>query len=326
MSGLTSAATNGMRGATFRVSMHQFNETRFAGKTFYQRFIEGCQTDAMLAGQRGEVAVSDLMGAGHQIGSDDAVGATQIVGHKLVARVGQQLTKHPKCRVGRHAVAEQRMGGNPRKSKLDHRAGGERGNALEPRAGFAVISGKGQIWPHRPSQNEFRKRAVPMRNVECGMRSNLISVFAKLRAPGHATRCPWGIRNIVAADVSRLKLLPRWNNERTDVRYCVWIGHCPVPKRRRAGALQDASRSPSRFEFPPGFGPGRPSAAFPGNHHAIRVHPRPSMVKVSFRQTLPPWRRLCAWPWIYSRFPEIRLRVWNHSPSRHRPAHRLCHP
>ena len=35
----------------------------------------------------------------------------------------------------------------------------------------------------RPSQNEFRKRAVQVRNGECGVRPNLISVIAKLRAP-----------------------------------------------------------------------------------------------------------------------------------------------
>jgi hypothetical protein len=37
---------------------------------------------------------------------------------------------------------------------------------------------------------------------------------------------------------------------------------CPVPKRQRAGALQDASRSPGRSEIPPGFGLRQPSAAF----------------------------------------------------------------
>ena len=57
------------------------------------------------------------------------------------------------------------------------------------------------------------------------------------------------IHFIVAADVSRLKLPPRRNNERTDVRCYVWICHCPVPKRQRAGALQDATRSSPRPEF-----------------------------------------------------------------------------
>ena len=36
--------------------------------------------------------------------------------------------------------------------------------------------------PNRPSQNEYRKRAVQVRNGECGVRPNLISVLAQPRA------------------------------------------------------------------------------------------------------------------------------------------------
>jgi hypothetical protein len=38
-------------------------------------------------------------------------------------------------------------------------------------------------------------------------------------------KLPRGIRNFVAADVSRLKLLPRRNNERTDVRCYIDFSH-----------------------------------------------------------------------------------------------------
>ena len=87
------------------------------------------------------------------------------------------------------------------------------------------------------------------------MRPNLISVIAKLRATSHATRCPCGIRNAVAADVSRLKLLPRRNNERTDVRCYVRICHSPRSKAPAAVALARFSvprkgwRTPRRFAF-----------------------------------------------------------------------------
>jgi hypothetical protein len=84
-------------------------------------------------------------------------------------------------------------------------------------------------------------------------------------------RAPLPLRHseCVAAGVSRLKLLPRRNNERTDVRCHVGICYRSVPKRQRAGALQDASRSPGRSEHPPGFGLRQPSAAF-----APAVHPK----------------------------------------------------
>jgi len=185
---------------------------------------------------------------------------------------------------------------------------------------------QGQICPNHPSQNEFRKRAVQVRNGECACRLGLrwqaqrtpllharksfasvyfssarkrrrrsrsvgavqnrpsrneyrkrvpvrlhqISVIAMLRAPSHATRCLCGIRNAVAADVSRLKFLPRRNNERIDIRCHVRICHCRVPKRQRAGALHDASRTPGRSAFPPGLGLRWPSTAFPRHHRAIR--------------------------------------------------------
>jgi hypothetical protein len=64
-----------------------------------------------------------------------------------------------------------------------------------------------------------------------------ISVIAQPRACAHAPRRPCGIRN----------------------------GDCRVPKRQRAGALQDASRTSGRSEHPPGFGLRQPSAAFPPN-------------------------------------------------------------
>ena len=84
-------------------------------------------------------------------------------------------------------------------------------------------------------------------------------------------RAPLPLRHseCVAAGVSRLKLLPRRNNERTHVRCHVGICYRSVPKRQRAGALQDASRSPGRSEHPPGFGLRQPSAAF-----APAVHPK----------------------------------------------------
>ena len=49
---------------------------------------------------------------------------------------------------------------------------------------FAHLSDSNSICPNRPSQNEYRKRAVQVRNGECGVRPNLISDIAQLRAPG----------------------------------------------------------------------------------------------------------------------------------------------
>ncbi len=64
--------------------------------------------------------------------------------------------------------------------------------------------------------------------MECGVRLHLISLIAKLRAPSR--RDPLPLRNAVAADVSRLILLPRGNNERTDIRCHGRICHHSVPK------------------------------------------------------------------------------------------------
>ena len=44
--------------------------------------------------------------------------------------------------------------------------------------------------PNRPSQNEFRKRAIQMRNGECGARPSLISGIAKQHAPGRQDPLP----------------------------------------------------------------------------------------------------------------------------------------
>jgi hypothetical protein len=48
-----------------------------------------------------------------------------------MARVGKQLTKNAKRRFRHHAVTQQRMRGNAREPKLNHRTSGEGGNALE---------------------------------------------------------------------------------------------------------------------------------------------------------------------------------------------------
>jgi hypothetical protein len=47
----------------------------------------------MLAGERDEVAVGDLIRAGHQFRPHYAVGATHVVGHEPMARVGEQVAK-----------------------------------------------------------------------------------------------------------------------------------------------------------------------------------------------------------------------------------------
>jgi|GEM_PF-4695372 len=49
-------------------------------------------------------------------------------------------------------------------------------------------------------------------------------------------------------------------------------------------------------------------------------------VTIFTAQNSPPSPRLCAWLWICSRFPEIHFPARNRSPSRRRPAHRLCRP
>lgn len=72
----------------------------------------------MLASQGDQVAVGDLIRAGHEIGSHHAVGTTQIVREETMARIGEQSAKHTKRVVGCHAVAEQRVRGNTRKAEL----------------------------------------------------------------------------------------------------------------------------------------------------------------------------------------------------------------
>jgi len=120
-------------------SMQQFHQTRFVRKTFCQRLIERCQTESMLPGQRDEIAVGDLICASHQFRPHDAVGATQVVGNELMARVGDELAENAKSQFGRRAVTEQGMRGHARKTKLGHRAGRKGGNALEPRTGLGVM-------------------------------------------------------------------------------------------------------------------------------------------------------------------------------------------
>jgi len=123
----------------FKFLSHQFNQTGFPCEASCQRFIECGQTEFMLAGECDKVTIGDLIRASHQIGSDNAVGATQIIRYKLMALVGEQLTKHAKRRFRCHAVAEQRMRRYSGKSKLCHRAGGKRGNVFEPRADFVMV-------------------------------------------------------------------------------------------------------------------------------------------------------------------------------------------
>ena len=64
-----------------------------------------------------------------------------------------------------------------------------------------------------------------------------------------ATRCPCGIQNAVAADVSRLELLPRRNNERTDVRCYDWIG-----ERDRSGRIRGSAGVLARIRWRPANG------------------------------------------------------------------------
>lgn len=119
--------------------MQQFHQTRFIRKTFCQRSIESCQTESMLPGDRDEIAVGNLICAGHQFRPHDAVGATQVVGDEFMARVGDELAENAKRQFGRQAVTKQWMRGYARKTKLDNRAARKRGNALEPQTGFCVM-------------------------------------------------------------------------------------------------------------------------------------------------------------------------------------------
>ena len=88
----------------------------------------------MLAGERDEITICDLIRAGHQFRPHYAVGATQIVGNEFMARVGDKLEENAKRQFRRQAVTHQRMRGDARKTKLDHRARRKRGNILEPGA------------------------------------------------------------------------------------------------------------------------------------------------------------------------------------------------
>jgi hypothetical protein len=119
--------------------MHLFYQIRFVRKTFCQRFIESRQAESMLPGERDEIAVGDLIRAGHQFRPHHAVGATQVVGNEFMARVGDELAENAKRQFGRQSITEQRMRGDARKTKLDNRAGRKRGNIFEPRAGFCVL-------------------------------------------------------------------------------------------------------------------------------------------------------------------------------------------
>ena len=112
--------------------IHQFDQAGIANEMFHERFIQCGQTQSMLAGERHHVTVSDLIRAGHQVRSDDAVGATQIVRHKLMAWVGHQAAEHAKGVIGRHAVAQQWMRGDAGKSELRYGAGGKGGDVFEP--------------------------------------------------------------------------------------------------------------------------------------------------------------------------------------------------
>jgi hypothetical protein len=96
-----------------------------------------------------------------------------------------------------------------------------------------------------------------------------------------ATSCPCGIRNAVAADVSRLKLLPRWNNERTDVRCYDWNGERDRPGcrfRRRA-----ENPSPKLNDSTNGSGatpePARETRALPPTIHP-KVNSEKSMLQL----------------------------------------------
>jgi len=84
-------------------------------------------------------AVGDLICAGHQFRPHHAVGATQVVGNKFMARVGDELAENAKGQFRRQAVIKQRMRGYARKTQLNHRAGRKRGNTLEPRTGLTVM-------------------------------------------------------------------------------------------------------------------------------------------------------------------------------------------
>lgn len=86
----------------------------------------------MLPRQRHEVMVSDLIRPGHQIGTHDTVGTTQIIRDKAVTWISEKSPQHTERLVGRHAVTEQRMGRNSREAQLRHWTGSELSDAAKP--------------------------------------------------------------------------------------------------------------------------------------------------------------------------------------------------
>jgi hypothetical protein len=66
-------------------SIDQLNQARFAGEIFDEWFIESCQAQSMLARKRYKITISNLICSIHKIGPDNAIGATQIIGHELMA-------------------------------------------------------------------------------------------------------------------------------------------------------------------------------------------------------------------------------------------------
>ena len=134
-----SAVMSRIRGRAPTFSMQQFHQTCFAHETFGQRGIKRGQTKTMLAGERDEIAVGDLIRAGHQFRPQHAVGAAQVVGHEFMARIGDELAEYAKGQFRRQAVTEQGMRGDARETKLHHRTGRKRGNAFQPRTRLDVV-------------------------------------------------------------------------------------------------------------------------------------------------------------------------------------------
>ena len=79
----------------------------------------------MLSGERHKVVVGDLVRADHFVGAYDSIFTAQIVGNKTMSWVREKSAEDAKGLVGRHAVAERRMGGNSRETQLRHRTGRE---------------------------------------------------------------------------------------------------------------------------------------------------------------------------------------------------------
>ncbi len=72
----------------------------------------------MPPGQSDEVMVGDLIRTTHQVRAQDPVFTTEIIRNKMMACVCQKSSQDAEGLIRRHAVAEKRMGGNPRKTKL----------------------------------------------------------------------------------------------------------------------------------------------------------------------------------------------------------------